>query len=141
MSDSAFVDTNVLVYLYDDRDQSKQSTARSLLDDQGQHLVLSTQVLGELYVTITRKLAPPVEPEAAARIIGQFSQLPVVDVDALLVRAAIATSQQSQLSYWDALIIEAAVAGGCDRLLTDDLAAGSVIRGVRIENPFAGDSP
>jgi predicted nucleic acid-binding protein len=60
-----------------------------------------------------------------------------VSIDASLVRAAIATARQFQLSYWDALIIEAAVASGCATLLSEDLQAGAVIHGVEIVNPFA----
>jgi predicted nucleic acid-binding protein len=56
-----------------------------------------------------------------------------------MVHKAIETSRMAQLSYWDALTIEAAASAGCDRVLTEDLATGSIIRGVRIDNPFSAD--
>jgi predicted nucleic acid-binding protein len=69
--------------------------------------------------------------------VDELARLPVVISDTTLVQAAIATSHSATISLWDALIVEAARVGGCDRLLTEDLSAGSTIRGVRIENPFA----
>lgn len=138
MSARAFVDTNVLVYLFDDDEPVKQGQARALRSDRdGPDLVVSTQVLGEFYVTVTRKLARPVEPEAAAAAVAEISALPVVSVDADLVRSAIDTAQRHQLSYWDALIVEAAVNAGCELLLSEDLADGATIRGVTVENPFS----
>lgn len=54
-----------------------------------------------------------------------------------LLPAATTTAQLAQLSYWDALIIEAAVSAGCSRVLTEDMNRSSMIRGVKIANPFA----
>jgi predicted nucleic acid-binding protein len=64
--------------------------------------------------------------------------LDVVGSDAELVLVAIDTSRSAQLSIWDALIIEAARRVGCERVLSEDLADGQTVRGVRIENPFRG---
>lgn len=133
----AFVDTNVWVYAFDDAEPAKRDRARALLADPPGTLVVSAQVLGEFYVVVTRRLAAPVDPQVARAAVDQLCRLPVVPVDAELVRAASGTAQSAQLSYWDALIVEAAATAGCDRLLTEDLAAGTTIRSVRIENPFA----
>lgn len=130
-----FVDTNVLVYAFDGRDPVKQAQAIAVLEGR-EHLVISAQVLGEFYVTVTRKLAEPLSEAAAGDVIERLAQLPVVPTDARLVAAATATSRDSRISYWDALIVEAAVTADCDRLLSEDLADGAVIRGVRVENPF-----
>jgi predicted nucleic acid-binding protein len=65
-----------------------------------------------------------------------MAQLPVVASDLALVRAGMRTAEQHQLSYLDALIIEAAASAGCKRVLSDDLNEGSTIRGVEIVNPF-----
>ncbi len=137
MSFRAFLDTNVVVYLFDDDEPKKQARARAVLGDREFDLVVSTQVLGEVYVTLTRKLARPLAPEAAADAIDALAELPVVHTDVALVRVAIETSRQTQLSYWDALIVEAAASAGCDQLLTEDLATGSTLRGVAVVNPFA----
>lgn len=137
MSARAFVDTNVLVYAFDDRDEAKRDRARALVAEPPAPLVISAQVIGEFHVTVTRKLPTPLGQDDAAAAVNELLRLPVVPVDGELARAAVRTSAEAQLSYWDALIVEAAVVGGCDLLLTEDLSAGQTIRGVRVENPFA----
>ncbi|MGI8726235.1 MAG: PIN domain-containing protein [Solirubrobacterales bacterium] len=133
----AFVDTNVFVYALDDAEPDKRDRARSLLAEEHEAAVVSTQVLGELYVTATRKLEKPLRKAEAREAISWLSELPVVAVDAGLVDRAAEISDLSQLSYWDGLIIAAAESSGCERLLSEDLSDGQVIAGVRIENPFA----
>ena len=133
----SFVDTNVLVYAFDDADPRKRDRARAVLNDGSATLIISSQVVGEFYVVVTRRLATPLTPDAARAAVGELLKLPVVPIDGELTRAAVATSQAAPLSYWDALIVEAAVASRCDRVLTEDLSAGAEIRSVRIENPFA----
>ena len=131
-----FVDTNVAVYLFDDDEPVKQRVARDLVDsDDAGRLVISTQVLGEFYVTTTRKLHLDLGTVHAA--MAALSQFPVVATDLALVRAGVDTAERHQISYWDALIIEAAVVSGCDRVLTEDLAPGSTLRRIEIVNPFA----
>lgn len=132
---TAFVDTNVLVYAFDASDAQKQARAVELIES-GPQFVVSAQVLGEFFVTVTRKLATPLDHATAAAAVERLSRLPVVPVDARLVAAAVQTSHAKVLSYWDSLIVEAAVTAGCDRILTEDLSHGAVLRGVTIENPF-----
>ncbi len=132
---TAFLDTNVLVYAFDARDPGKQARAVELLES-GPRFVVSAQVLGEFYVTVTRKLAEPLEEAVAADAVERLAALRVIPIDGRVSIAAIETARLHQLSYWDALILEAAAFAGCDVLLTEDLAHGSVLRGVRVENPF-----
>jgi predicted nucleic acid-binding protein len=134
-----FLDTNVLVCLFDADAPAKQATARALLT-QGP-LILSTQVLSELYVTVTRKLGKPLDPAHASRAVADLCAFPVRDVTASLVLAAIRRSRESQLSYWDALVVETAIDAGARVLLTEDLQTGQVIGGLRVENPFPGGKP
>ncbi|HEV2769031.1 MAG TPA: PIN domain-containing protein [Solirubrobacteraceae bacterium] len=137
-ADRAFVDTNVLVYASDEDEPSKRATARQLLASFAPgDLVISTQVLVEFYVTVTRKLARALPPEGAAARVRDLARMPTVLTDVALVHAAVDTSRSVTISLWDALIVEAARVGGCNRLITEDLAGGATIRGVRIENPFA----
>jgi predicted nucleic acid-binding protein len=68
--------------------------------------------------------------------VRSLAKLPVVGIDADLVLSAIDTSREAKISLWDSLIIEAARQAGCERVLTEDLTHGQVIRGVRVENPF-----
>jgi predicted nucleic acid-binding protein len=137
MSDKAFVDTNVLVYAVDDSEPKKRDIARSVLSSGGYgELVLSTQVLSEFYVTVTRKLAQPVSDVQAAEALDWLSLNPTMSVDATLVKSAVEISRSAQLSYWDGLVVAAAASAGCERLLTEDLNDGQEIGSVRVENPF-----
>lgn len=132
-----FLDTNVLVYAFDNADTRKRDTARSILAGaEPGELVLSTQVLAEFYVVTTRKLPEPLPEQAAARAVEQLAFLPVVPADATLVLAAVRRSLSDQLSLWDAMVIEAAIAGGCRRLLTEDLSHGAGYGPVEVTNPF-----
>jgi predicted nucleic acid-binding protein len=97
---------------------------------------LSTQVLQEFYVSATCKLSRPLSSERAESRVRDLSLLPLVRVDAPLILAAIARSRSLGFSFWDALILEAALAGGADRLLTEDLQHGQEVEGLRVENPF-----
>ena len=132
-----FLDTNVLVYSVDTAEPEKRRIARALLRERADELVLSAQVLSEFYWVTTRRLREPLTSEQASTAVETFAELPVVSIDARLVRDAIETSRQNQVSYWDGLILVAAREGRCDVLLTEDLAHGSTIGGVQIESPFA----
>ncbi len=140
MSGKTFVDTNVLVYAQDAADPNKQQIARDVLRTHADDLVFSAQVLSEFYVVVTRRLAKPMDPQAAATAVDHLSEHAIVATDEHLVREGIALSQAAQLSFWDGLIIAAARSGGCGSILTEDLATGSTIGGVRIVNPFSGES-
>jgi predicted nucleic acid-binding protein len=143
MNESVFLDTNVLVYLFDSDAPAKQSRAREILSSRALrgHLILSTQVLQEFYVSVTRKLAVPLEPETAAQAVRGLATLSVVQIDPPLILAAIARSETARLSFWDALIVEAARAGGAAQLYSEDLQDGLVIDNIRIINPFVRRSP
>ena len=136
MTDRVFVDTNVWVYAVDAGEPAKQAVARALLAGARSELVLSAQVLGEFYVTATRKLAAAVEPQVAARMVSEMARLPVVPIDAESVRAAVSLSEGSRMSYWDALIVTSAQAAGCTHLLSEDLADGATDGRVRVRDPF-----
>ena len=133
-----FVDTNVLIYLFDADAPAKQTRARELLREEKERLVVSVQVLGEFYVTVTRKLAEPLTPEAAAQAVDELCRFQVRTIHPGLVRAAVRRSQFSPTSYWDALIVETALDAGADVLFTEDLQDGQDIDGLRIANPFRG---
>jgi predicted nucleic acid-binding protein len=136
MSDRVFLDTNVLVYLFDRDAAGKQRRARTTVRELGRRLVVSTQVLQEFYVAVTRKLGKPLSPQHAEAAVSDLSELEVVVVDVPLIRAAIATSRDHRLSFWDALVIESASAKGCSRLLSEDLQHGRQFGRLTIENPF-----
>ncbi len=133
-----FVDSNVFVYALDEDPLStaKRARARQVLADRPESLAVSTQVLAEVYIVATRKLARPLSAEDALRTLRALCQLRVVPVDQDLVLSAAVTSQRWQLSLWDAQVVEAARAAGCRQILTEDLDDGAVINGIAVVNPF-----
>ncbi len=131
-----FVDTNVLVYAFDDDSPRKQQAARELLDEEAHRVVLSTQVLSEFYVTVTRKLGRPLSIDQAIEALDALCELPVHTLGTEIVRAAVRRSAASQVSYWDALIIETALAAGATVLLTEDLQHGQQFGRLRVTNPL-----
>jgi len=133
-----FVDTNVLAYAHDASEQTRQPVAEALLEElwRARTGILSTQVLSEFYVVATRKLDPPMPRREAREVVDAYAAWPVVQVDASLILAASALEERHQLSFWDALIIEAARRGGARRLVSEDLQGGRRIAGLVIENPF-----
>ena len=136
--DLTFVDTNVLVYAYDADAGAKHVAARSHLDglwwnESGR---ISTQVLQEFYVTVTRKLSRPLPRRTARELISTYRAWPLhcPDVDDLL--AASELEERHQLSFWDSLIIVSARRSGAGSLLTEDLQDGQVFDGIEIVSPF-----
>jgi len=140
MSGRTFVDTNVLVYLYDHSEPEKRRRAWEIFEALVQRgdVVLSTQVLQEFYVTVTRKLAKPISPADALDIVRRLAEFHIEPADSERVVDAIEFSQRHDVSLWDALIIGAALQSGSEVLLTEDLHTGWVIGELRVENPFAG---
>jgi predicted nucleic acid-binding protein len=112
--------------------------ARELYEQHGRagSLLVSTQVLQKFYVTVTRKLAEPLNEADAYEVVRELSHFSVVRVDAELVLAAIRRARTDKFSFWDGLIIEAALLGGATRLLSEDLQHGRMVNALHIENPF-----
>ncbi len=136
--DKTFVDTNVIVYAYDLTAGQKRLLGKKVLADlwrSGRGLV-STQILQELYVTLTRKVPRPLEVARAKEIIEDMLTWNLVVNDGDTILQAIALENQEKLSFWDALVVAAAARGGAGILLSEDLPAGRIIAGVRIINPF-----
>lgn len=138
---NSFADTNVLVYAFDTSTPDKQRIAQQLLQQEGSRgkLILSTQVLQEFFVTVTRKLPQPLSLETAYEAVRNLAEYPLVQVDKNLILRAIQRQGIDQFSFWDALIIEAALQSHCEILLTEDLQAGQHIEGqLTVINPFSG---
>lgn len=134
----AFFDTNILVYLFDADSPDKRRRAQEIFrgEVEAGRFVTSTQVLQEFYVAVTRKLAPPLPPDEAEEAVAALAELPVTPIDSRLILQGIRRGREMQLSFWDALIIEAALTSGAARLLTEDLQHGREVAGLKIENPF-----
>ncbi len=134
-----FVDTNVLLYAIsrDPRERDKAERANEILA--GRDVALSVQVLQEFYVQATRdSRTDRLSHEHAAKLVEAFLRFPVQETTTAVLLAALATRQRFGISYWDAAILEAGRALGCDRVLSEDLSDGEDYAGVRVENPFGG---
>lgn len=138
MSDSHFVDTNVLVYAHDRGNGRKHQAAKELVTRLWHERsgVLSTQVLQEFYVNIRRKAAHPVGATAARRLIEDYLSWNVVINDGGAVLQAVDFEKRYKISFWDALIIQAANAANVTILYTEDLNHGQTYGMVEVRNPF-----
>jgi predicted nucleic acid-binding protein len=136
MSERVFVDTNVFVYADDAKAKSKQQRARVALAPliRERRAVISTQIMQEYFSSAVKKLHLPLE-RARTRV-ENLARLDVIVIRPELILGAIDLHRLHKVSFWDALVIKSASAGGCARLLTEDLNDGQVIDGVKIDNPF-----
>ena len=134
----SFVDTNILVYAEDRDAKAKHDVARDLIvelwDDRTG--VLSVQVLQEFYVNVTRKLKKPLTNAKALEIVEEYLTWTVVENTGKLLTNAIGLQQRGQLSFWDAVVVQAAIEAGCDQLYSEDLNAGQRFGSLVIVNPF-----
>ena len=139
MSDKVFIDTNILIYAHDtEAGLKRERAAEVLLELWSTKLgVLSTQVLQEFYVNVTRKIPVPLEKSTARDIVERYSVWPIVTIDSALILRASKIEERHQLSFWDSLIIAAAQKTNASKLLSEDLNAGQEIGGVLIENPLS----
>jgi predicted nucleic acid-binding protein len=135
----AFVDTNVLAYAHDASETVRQPVAQALVSELWRNCsgALSTQVLQEFYVVATRKFDPPMPRREARDVVDAYGQWHLVEIDVPLIIAGSQLEERHSLSFWGALIVEAARRAGATRLITEDLQTGRRIAGMLIDNPFA----
>ena len=138
MNAKTFVDTNVLVYAYDEREGYKQEAAKRILHDlmQQRSGAVSMQVLQEFYNTVTRKLATPLPKDKARLIVDRFAHWCVATTPEEIKRA-FQIEDEARIGFWDALIFAAAIKCGATRILSEDLNPGQLIAGIQIVNPVA----
>jgi len=133
----AFVDTNVLLYVFSHGDPRKQTLARQLLQQYASdgELFLSTQVVQEFYAAGLRKMALP--RPLLREAVAQLLSLPTVTLTPAHIVAAIELEEQHRISIWDALILAAADSCCARFLFTEDLNDGQRYGSVVVRNPFA----
>jgi predicted nucleic acid-binding protein len=138
MKDRFFLDTNVLVYANDRSARNKHDTAKRILLEglASENLVLSTQVLGEFFVTVTRKIEVKLPVEDAVKEILLLRAADIVPIDFDLTVRAVEFSVREGLSYWDSLIVAAAQKAQCAWLVSEDMGDGRSFGSVTIRNPF-----
>lgn len=133
-----FLDTNILVYAFDISAGFKHDLAAQLVkscweDETG---CLSIQVLQEFFVTVTRKLASPLDQQTAKQIVVDLTNWQVHAPATSDFLQAIELQQEHQISFWDAQVIQSATALGCSQLLSEDLNSGQWYGSVQVINPF-----
>lgn len=133
------LDTNIFVYLVDDRDPAKQAIAAQVIARAAAlRAPVALQVVGEFQNASIRKLRLPpfVAAQAARNILTGFDVFgaAVSDADSALGQLA-----AGRLSYWDALLISSARAAGCSALISEDMQDGATVMGLEIVNPFGRD--
>lgn len=133
-----FVDTNILVYAHDASKGRKHERARALVEVlwQSRSGVISTQVLQELCVNVQKKTAHPLGPRATRALIADYLAWQVVVNDGNATLEALDIQGRFQVSFWDALVIQAAQAAGADILYSEDLSDGQRYGDLRVVNPL-----
>ncbi len=137
MSGADFLDTNVVVYAYDDSRPQKQEVARRLLKGGvSGKIVISTQVLAEFAATMLHKVSPPATADAVMEGLDALTAIRLIVPDAELVRRAVEARAAYGLHFYDGMIVAAAERAGCKRILSEDFSAGQEYFGVTVSNPF-----
>jgi predicted nucleic acid-binding protein len=133
-----FVDTNVLVYARDAAETAKQPKAKAWLEHLWRTRTgrLSYQVLAEFYVTVTQKLDPGLTAEEARADVRSLAAWRPIVIDEATLEEAWGLQDRHSLSLWDALILSAAAAARCDRVLSEDLSDGETYGTVTVVSPF-----
>ena len=133
-----FVDTNILVYAYDESAGTKHDRARALLVEllESREGCLSMQVLQEFFVSLTRKIQDPLEPAEAARRVRYLSEW-ILHVPARSdLFSAIDLHRELRVSFWDAMLLQSARRLGCRLMWSEDFSNGRTYSGVTVRNPF-----
>ncbi len=137
-----FIDTNLWVYRLDRREPEKSAFIGNWLRELAvEHdIVISTQVLIELRSVLTRKLKPALSWQDTRDALEALAGFEVVPANANLVLDAHELARVERLSWFDALIVEAAIRAGCNRLYSEDLDHGRQFGDMAVSNPLPGSS-
>lgn len=134
-----FVDTNVLIYAEDGAEADKQHSALDWIERlwRARSGRLSTQVLNEFYVNVTRKLKPAMpQGDARARVRRYAAGWNPWQIDHATVETAWAMEARHGLQYWDCLVLAAAQHSGCTLVLSEDMQHEGRYGAVQVINPF-----
>lgn len=140
MKDKIFLDTNIIVYAHDRSSSDKNTTAKEIMDYlwESKKGVLSVQVLQEFFVCVTKKIINPLQIKNARMILEYLSTWEVIVNDKQITMQAVDLHEKHRFSFWDSLIIQAAVQSNSNLLFSEDLPDGQVVMGTKILNPFDG---
>jgi predicted nucleic acid-binding protein len=138
MSDKVFLDTNIIVYAHDRSSGDKHAVAREIMERlwESRKGVISVQILQEFFVCVTQKIAKPLVIKNARTILEYLSNWDVVVNDKYIILKAIDLQEKYRFSFWDSLVIQAAIQGQARILLSEDLPHGQSVKDLKILNPF-----
>jgi predicted nucleic acid-binding protein len=138
MSDKYFVDTNILLYAHDTSAGEKHERARTLVEElwRDRSGVVSTQVLQELSVNLRRKAGRPLDVKATREIVADYLTWQVIVNGGDSILEALDLEARYRISFWDALVLQAAQASGAEVLYSEDLSDGQMYGTVRVVNPL-----
>jgi predicted nucleic acid-binding protein len=138
MSDRFFVDTNILMYAHDKASGAKHERAKALVEQLWRNRtgVVSTQVLQELSVSLRKKVGRPVDAKATREIISDYLTWHVVVNGGESILEALDLEARFQISFWDALVVQAAHTSGAEVLYSEDLSDGQTYGAVRVIDPL-----
>lgn len=139
MSGKAFLDTNILVYTFDEQDPGKCKTARTMVESalRDRTAIISFQVVQEFLNVSTQKFTVPLTAADSTLYLKQvLNPLCEVHSNINLYHDALDIQDRWKYGFYDSLILAAALAGDCDLLFTEDLQHGQKIRDLTIINPF-----
>ena len=138
MSDRYFVDTNILMYAHEAAAGEKHARAKALLEDLWKNRtgVVSTQVLQELAVNLRRKAKKPLDVKATRDVVSDYLTWQVIVNGGDSILEALDIEAKYQISFWDALIVQAAHVSGAEILYSEDLSDGQTYGAVQVINPF-----
>lgn len=133
-----FVDTNILVYAYDTSAGEKHKKALAIMEGcwDSEDGIISSQVLQEFFVSVTRKIAKPLDVIKAKEIVKDLLKWKTVIADGEIILEAIDIHSQHKYSFWDSMVIASAIEGGAETILSEDLSDRQMIKGITIRNPF-----
>lgn len=139
MSAKHFIDTNVFIYSFDQSQPAKQSRASTLIQealDSGLGII-STQVIQEFLNVATQKFAVPMQTEDA-KVYTRLVLNPLCQVypDLALYESSLDIQAETGSSFYDSLILAAAIQEGCEILYSEDLQDGQQVRSLTIVDPF-----
>ncbi|MFZ4617882.1 MAG: PIN domain-containing protein [Rectinemataceae bacterium] len=132
-ADRAFLDTNVLIYAYSATETGKRDRARELKD--ATPSCVSTQVINEFIAVAWRKVGISID-DVRAIVQKLYETIPIVETGKPVILRALGLASKTGYSYWDCLIIAAALEAGSPILYSEDMQDGQMIEGLQIVNPF-----
>lgn len=139
MKERYFLDTNIFLYIFDPNAPHKTTIAKSLIRTAiaTQKGVVSFQVVQEFFNVALKRIAQPMLPDDARVYLDSvFAPLLAVHSSATLYSEALRTYAVGGLSWYDSLIVTAALQAKCSVLYSEDMQHGRTFGTLRIENPF-----